>query len=113
MIQYLYLGRVAYDEALRLQAELVELRLQGRVDNVLLLLEHPPVLTLGRNANRSNILASDELLPAAASPSTKSTAAATSPITAPASSSATPSSTSAASATPAAATASAPSTSSA
>ena len=62
MIQYLYLGRVAYDEALRLQAELVELRLQGRVDNVLLLLEHPPVLTLGRNANRSNILASDELL---------------------------------------------------
>jgi len=62
MIQYLYLGRVAYDEALRLQAELVGLRLQNRVDNVLLLLEHPPVLTLGRNANRSNILASDELL---------------------------------------------------
>lgn len=62
MIQYLYLGRVAYDQALHLQAELVELRLQGRVDNVLLLLEHPPVLTLGRNANRSNILASNELL---------------------------------------------------
>ncbi len=62
MIQYLYLGRVAYIEALRLQAELVELRLQGRVDNILLLLEHPPVLTLGRNANRSNILASDQLL---------------------------------------------------
>jgi lipoyl(octanoyl) transferase len=62
MIEYLYLGRVGYDEGLRLQAELVELRLQGRVENVLLLLEHPPVLTLGRNANRSNILASDELL---------------------------------------------------
>ena len=62
MIQYLYLGRVAYDEALRLQEELVELRHQGRIDNMLLLLEHPPVLTLGRNANRSNILASDELL---------------------------------------------------
>jgi lipoyl(octanoyl) transferase len=62
MIQYLYLGRVGYDEALRLQSEMVNLRLQGRVDNVLLLLEHPPVLTLGRNANRSNILASDELL---------------------------------------------------
>ncbi len=62
VIQYLYLGRVGYDEALRLQAEMVSLRLQGRVENVLLLLEHPPVLTLGRNANRSNILASDELL---------------------------------------------------
>jgi lipoyl(octanoyl) transferase len=62
MIQYLYLGRVPYDEALRLQAEIIELRFQNRVDNVLLLLEHPPVLTLGRNANRSNVLASDELL---------------------------------------------------
>jgi lipoyl(octanoyl) transferase len=64
MIRYLYLGRVPYDEALRLQAELVELRVHGRIDNVLLLLEHPPVLTLGRNANRSNVLASDELLAA-------------------------------------------------
>ena len=64
MIRYLYLGRTAYDEALRLQAELVELRVQGRIDNTLLLLEHPPVLTLGRNANRSNVLASDEVLAA-------------------------------------------------
>ena len=60
--QYLYLGRVAYDEGLRLQAEIAALRLAGRVDNVLLLLEHPPVLTLGRNARRENVLASDELL---------------------------------------------------
>ena len=64
MIRYLYLGRVAYDEGLRLQAELVELRRQGRGDNTLLLLEHPPVLTLGRNANRGNVLASDEMLAA-------------------------------------------------
>jgi len=62
MIQYLYLGRVAYDDALRLQEELVELRHAGSVDNVLLLLEHPPVLTLGRNARRANVLASDEML---------------------------------------------------
>jgi len=62
MIQYLYLGRVDYAEALRLQEELIALRTAGRIGNVLLLLEHPPVLTLGRNANRSNILASDEML---------------------------------------------------
>jgi lipoyl(octanoyl) transferase len=62
MIQYLYLGRVEYDEGLRLQAEIAALVAEGRLQNVLLLLEHPPVLTLGRNADRSNILASDELL---------------------------------------------------
>ena len=62
MIEYLYLGRVAYHEGLRLQAEIAALRLENRVENVLLLLEHPPVLTLGRNARRENVLASDELL---------------------------------------------------
>jgi lipoyl(octanoyl) transferase len=64
VIQHLYLGRVDYGEALSLQEELVALRQQGRIGNVLLLLEHPPVLTLGRNAKRANILASDELLTA-------------------------------------------------
>jgi lipoyl(octanoyl) transferase len=62
MIQALYLGRVEYDEGLHLQAEIAELVAEGRLPNVLLLLEHPPVLTLGRNAKRSNILASDQLL---------------------------------------------------
>jgi lipoyl(octanoyl) transferase len=62
MIQYIYLGRVGYDEGLRLQAEMAGLVAEGRAANVLLLLEHPPVLTLGRNAKRANILASDELL---------------------------------------------------
>jgi lipoyl(octanoyl) transferase len=62
MIQYLYLGRVGYDEGLRLQAEVAALVAAGRAGNVLLLLEHPPVLTLGRNAKRENILASDEFL---------------------------------------------------
>ncbi|MFZ1086209.1 MAG: lipoyl(octanoyl) transferase LipB [Terracidiphilus sp.] len=62
MIQTLYLGRLGYGEGLRLQAEIAALVAEGRAPNVLLLLEHPPVLTLGRNADRSNILASDELL---------------------------------------------------
>jgi lipoyl(octanoyl) transferase len=62
MIEILYLGRVDYAEGLRLQAEISELVSAGRLGNVLLLLEHPPVLTLGRNGNRANVLASDALL---------------------------------------------------
>jgi lipoyl(octanoyl) transferase len=63
-IQYLYLGCVDYSEALRLQSGIVNLCFEERVGNVLLLQEHPPVLTLGRNANRANILASSQLLAA-------------------------------------------------
>jgi lipoyl(octanoyl) transferase len=62
MIQVLNLGRVGYNEGLRLQEEIAGFVANGCLHNVLLLLEHPPVLTLGRNAHRSNILASDELL---------------------------------------------------
>jgi lipoyl(octanoyl) transferase len=64
MIQYLYLGRVGYAEGLGLQAEMAALVAAGRHKNVLLLLEHPAVLTLGRNGNRANVLASDALLAA-------------------------------------------------
>jgi lipoyl(octanoyl) transferase len=62
MTEYLYLGRVGYDEGLRLQAEMASLVAAGRLGNLLLLLEHPAVLTLGRNANRANVLADNELL---------------------------------------------------
>ena len=62
MIQILYLGRVGYSEALALQEEVAALVGRGRLRNTLLLLEHPSVLTLGRNASRANILASDEVL---------------------------------------------------
>jgi lipoyl(octanoyl) transferase len=62
LLNLLQLGRVFYAEGLALQHHLVELRHQQRIHNTLLLLEHPPVLTLGRNSQRENILASDELL---------------------------------------------------
>jgi lipoyl(octanoyl) transferase len=61
-LNLLHLGRVAYEKALDLQQQLVELRYQQRIGNTLLLLEHPPVLTLGRNSQRENILAPAELL---------------------------------------------------
>ena len=44
------LGRVNYDAALELQRELVEERRAGRIGDTLLLLEHPPVITLGVRA---------------------------------------------------------------
>ncbi|WP_158752295.1 lipoyl(octanoyl) transferase LipB [Acidobacterium sp. S8] len=64
ILSVLDLGRLDYATGLALQKTLVELRHQQRIGNVLLLLEHPPVLTLGRNSSRSNILASDEMLAA-------------------------------------------------
>jgi lipoyl(octanoyl) transferase len=62
ILNLLHLGRVDYTAGLDLQKQLVEARLENRIGNTLLLLEHPPVLTLGRNSNRSNILATDEFL---------------------------------------------------
>ncbi len=52
------LGRIDYEEAAGLQRRLLELRYRERIDDIMLLLEHPPTITLGRFANRDNILAS-------------------------------------------------------
>jgi len=57
-----WLGRVPYGEALSLQAKAVEDRRQGRSGDRLLLLEHPPVVTLGRSARASSLLVSREEL---------------------------------------------------
>jgi lipoyl(octanoyl) transferase len=56
------LGTVSYEESLRLQHERVAARKAGAIADTLLLLEHPPVYTLGRNANRENILFSPDRL---------------------------------------------------
>ena len=61
-INLLSLGRVPYLEALALQQRVIAARKAGTVADTLLLLEHPPVLTLGRNSRRDNILASDGFL---------------------------------------------------
>ena len=62
MISVLNLGRCDFATALRLQQTLVELRQQGRISNVLLFVEHPPIITLGRNARPANIVAPRQLL---------------------------------------------------
>jgi lipoyl(octanoyl) transferase len=64
VISVVQLGRVDYASGLRLQQKLVELRKAGQIGDVLLLLEHTPVITLGRNAKAANVLASAELLAA-------------------------------------------------
>ncbi|MEO6982618.1 MAG: lipoyl(octanoyl) transferase LipB [Edaphobacter sp.] len=61
-IHLLHLGRVPYTEALAIQQRVISARKQGLIGDTLLLLEHPPVLTLGRNAHRSNVIVSDEFL---------------------------------------------------
>ena len=58
----LHLGMVPYATALELQRTLLALRKANRIENTLLLLEHPPVITLGRNARLENVLASPEFL---------------------------------------------------
>ena len=56
------LGRLGWAEAYRIQQKLVDERKAGRVQDQLLFVEHPHVVTLGRNAHLSNILASPEML---------------------------------------------------
>jgi lipoyl(octanoyl) transferase len=56
------LHRVTYENGMKLQQKLVEMRQRDELPDQLLLLEHPPVITLGRGGDRANLLASDEAL---------------------------------------------------
>jgi lipoyl(octanoyl) transferase len=62
LISLVQLGTVDYATGLRLQQQLVALRKEEKIGDVLLLLEHKPVITLGRNGKASNVIASPELL---------------------------------------------------
>ncbi|HEY8988118.1 MAG TPA: hypothetical protein VIM39_03785, partial [Candidatus Limnocylindrales bacterium] len=57
-IEAIWLGRMAYREAWALQKRLAGERADGKIGDRLLLVEHAPVLTLGRQADPSHILAS-------------------------------------------------------
>lgn len=56
------LGRTGYTQALELQQSLEERRKRGEIPDQLLLLEHPHVLTLGRNGRLDNVLVSQDRL---------------------------------------------------
>ncbi len=51
------MGNMAYDEALQLQEGLQSARIRDGIPDTLLLLEHPPIITMGRRASPANILA--------------------------------------------------------
>ena len=61
-LQVIELGLVDYLAALDLQTDLRDLRIAGHVPDTLLLLEHPPVITLGRSGNLDNVLVSESEL---------------------------------------------------
>ncbi len=57
------LGRMGYEEALELQREVARDRITGEIpEDVLLLVEHPPVVTLGRSSKQKNMISSPEFL---------------------------------------------------
>jgi lipoyl(octanoyl) transferase len=56
------LGRLPYREAFDLQRTLVERRKRGEIPDQFLIVEHPPVVTMGRNGHSENMLAEPEVL---------------------------------------------------
>jgi len=56
------LGLISWADAYALQQRVVAARKAGSIDDVFLFCQHPHVITLGRNANRTNLLASEHVL---------------------------------------------------
>jgi lipoyl(octanoyl) transferase len=63
-IEFIRLGRAKYGDAIALMEQRVLDRTAGRVGDCVFLVEHDPVLTLGRRADPKNIVATKELLAA-------------------------------------------------
>ena len=61
-LQVVELGLIDYPAALDLQTDLRDRRITGQSPDTLLLLEHPPVITLGRSGNLDNVLVSESAL---------------------------------------------------
>ena len=60
--EYRDLGRLGYAEAFAVQQSLVEQRKRGEISDQLLIVEHPHVVTMGRNGHIANVLAPPEVL---------------------------------------------------
>ena len=64
VIQVVSLGRIPYEAGLAAQTRVVTARQAGAIADTVLLMEHEPVLTLGRNASRKHIVVAEEFLAA-------------------------------------------------
>jgi lipoic acid synthetase len=62
MCTVLELGLIEYQEAYNLQRTLHQQRVEGKISDVLLLLEHPPTITIGKSGTLDNVLVSRERL---------------------------------------------------
>ncbi|MFZ5945788.1 MAG: lipoyl(octanoyl) transferase LipB [Bacillota bacterium] len=56
------LGKIEYQEALTIQEKLLKLRQEDKIEDIMLLLEHPPTLTMGLRTNHANIIVPVEAL---------------------------------------------------
>lgn len=63
-LNVLNLGRCEYEKALEIQYDTLKKRQDGIIEDTLILVEHPPVITLGRQADRSHIIGAEKLLQA-------------------------------------------------
>ena len=62
MCVVLELGLTEYQEAYKLQRTLQRQRVEGKISDVLLLLEHPPTITIGKSGTLDNVLVSGDKL---------------------------------------------------
>jgi lipoic acid synthetase len=62
MCVVLELGLIEYQEAYNLQRTLHQQRVEGKISDILLLLEHPPTITIGKSGTLDNVLVSRERL---------------------------------------------------
>ena len=61
-LNVLSLGKYDYEKSLQLQFDLLKKRQESKIEDTLILVEHPHVITLGKNAHKENILVSGEHL---------------------------------------------------
>ena len=58
-----WLGQISYEEGLKIQNEKVQLRINGKINDQVLLLEHEPVYTIGRTKDHSSLPDEKSALP--------------------------------------------------